>query len=112
MEPLIRYKVAKIILINYLVCRVMAPRGTASSVFTEFESNGWQSVGTACLVGVNAPVAYLAGADSSVHLSEEIQNSAWTLPRAMLVTAISNYITAFIVVGKVALFVSSITSKS
>lgn len=51
----------------------MAPQGTASSVFTEFESNGWPSVGLACLVGLNAPVAYLTGADSSAHLSEELK---------------------------------------
>lgn len=77
----------------------MAPRGTASSVFTEFESNGWPSTGLACLVGLNGPLPYLIGADSSVHLAEELKNAAWRLPRSMLVTAITNYITSFIVVG-------------
>ena len=77
----------------------MAPRGTASSVFTEFESNGWPSTGLACLVGLNGPLPYLLGADSSVHLAEELKNSAWRLPRSMLVTAVTNYITSFIVVG-------------
>ena len=77
----------------------MAPRGSASSVFTEFESNGWPTVGLACLAGLNGPVPYLTGADSSVHLSEELKNAAWTLPRSMVATAISNYITSFIVVG-------------
>ena len=77
----------------------MAPRGTASSVFTEFETNGWRTIGVACLVGLNGPLPYLSGADSSVHLSEELKNSAWTLPRSMLVTAITNYITSFIMVG-------------
>ena len=80
--------------------RVTAPKASASSVFTEFESNGWSSTGLACLIGVNAPVAYLAGADSTVHLSEELRNSAWTLPRSMVITAISNYVTSFVVVGK------------
>ena len=78
----------------------MAPRGTASSVFTEFESNGWPSTGLACLVGLNGPLPYLLGADSSVHLAEELQNAAWRLPRSMLVTAITNYITSFITVGE------------
>ena len=81
------------------MCRIMAPRGTASSVFTEFEGNGWPSVGLACLIGLNGPVAYLSGADSSVHLSEELKNAAWTLPRSMLFAAISNYVTSFIIVG-------------
>ena len=77
----------------------MTPQGTASSIFTEFESNGWPASGLACLVGLNGPVPYLAGADSSVHLAEELKNSAWRLPRSMLVTAITNYITSLIIVG-------------
>ena len=78
----------------------MAPRGSADSVFKEFESNGWPSVGLACMVGLNGPVPYLGGADSTVHLSEELKNSAWTLPRSMVVTALSNYVTSFIIVGE------------
>lgn len=85
--------------IQLTVCRTMAPRATASSVFSEFESNGWPTTGLACLVGLNGPLPYLAGADASVHLAEELKNSAWRLPRSMLVTAISNYITSFVVVG-------------
>lgn len=77
----------------------MAPRATASSVFTEFETNGWSTTGLACLVGLNGPLPYLLGADSSVHLAEELKDSAWGLPRSMLVTAITNYITSFVVVG-------------
>ena len=77
----------------------MAPKSPASSVFTEFETNGWSTVGLACLVGLNGPVPYLSGADSSVHLSEELKNAAWALPRSMVATAVSNYITAFLVVG-------------
>ncbi|KAL2054419.1 hypothetical protein ABVK25_005167 [Lepraria finkii] len=81
-----------------IVLWTMAPRGTASSVFTEFESNGWPTTGLACLVGLNGPLPYLTGADSSVHLAEELKNSAWRLPRSMLLTAITNYITSFIIV--------------
>ena len=77
----------------------MAPKASASSVFTEFETNGWSTVGLACLVGLNGPVPYLSGADSSVHLSEELKNAAWALPRSMIATAVSNYITAFLIVG-------------
>ncbi|KAL8717407.1 MAG: hypothetical protein Q9225_005338 [Loekoesia sp. 1 TL-2023] len=82
-----------------IVLWILAPRGTASSVFTEFESNGWPTVGLACLAGLNGPVPYLTGADSTVHLSEELKNAAWALPRSMVATAISNYITSFVVVG-------------
>ena len=86
-------------LIDLTSPRTKAPRGTASSVFTDFESNGWPSTGLACLVGLNGPIPYLSGADSSVHLAEETKDSAWTLPRSMLITAITNYITSFIIVG-------------
>lgn len=76
----------------------MAPRGSAHEVFTSFESN-WSSVGFACLIGLNAPVAYLTGADSSVHLSEELWNAAYILPRSMIVVALSNYVTSFLIIG-------------
>ena len=77
----------------------MVPWGTASSVFTKFENNGWPTTGLACFVGLEGPLPYLAGADSSVHLAEELKNSAWRLPRSMLLTAILNYITSFVIVG-------------
>ena len=89
----------------------MAPQGTASSVFTEFESNRWPATGLACLVGLNGPIPYLSGADSSVHLAEELKNSAWRLPRSMLVTAITNYITSFVIVGTFSLIVSCSNSR-
>lgn len=77
----------------------MAPKSTASSVFTDFESNGWPTTGLACLIGVNGPLGYLTGADSSVHLAEELENAAWRLPRSMLLTSLINYITSFMIVG-------------
>ena len=96
---------------HFTACRTMAPQGSASSVFTEFESNGWPTTGLACLVGLNGPVPYLTGADSSVHLAEELKNSAWRLPRSMLVTAITNYITAFVIVGMLPNIISYSTLK-
>lgn len=89
--------------IQLTVCRTMAPQATAASVFSEFESNGWPTNGLACLVGLNGPLPYLAGADASVHLAEELKDSAWRLPRSMLVTAISNYITSFVIVGSLSI---------
>ncbi|KAM0794843.1 amino acid/polyamine transporter I [Usnea florida] len=100
--PLIQGIVTSIHILGFfafvIVLWTMAPQGTASSVFTEFESNGWPATALACLVGLNGPIPYLSGADSSVHLAEELKNSAWRLPRSMLVTAITNYITSFIIV--------------
>lgn len=68
----------------------MAPRGD-STVFTTFESNGWPSPGLACLVGLNGAVANIVGADSSVHLAEELENASWVLPWSMMAAAVTNY---------------------
>jgi choline transport protein len=82
-----------------IVLWVMAPRAT-SSVLTTFETNGWGNTGLACLVGINAAVGDLIGADSSVHLSEELREASWVLPRSMVATAIMNYALGFVVVRK------------
>ena len=76
----------------------MAPRGSSTSVFTEFESNGWPSPGVACLAALNGPV-YLSGADSQVHLAEELKDAAFVLPRSMMITAILNYASSFVILG-------------
>lgn len=69
------------------------PRSDAHETFTDFEDlAGWGNVGLACLVGISSPVITLVGADSSCHLSEELKNAAWVLPRAMVATALTNYV--------------------
>ncbi|KAK3670520.1 hypothetical protein LTR78_009624 [Recurvomyces mirabilis] len=80
-----------------VVLWVMAPRSDAS-VLTTFSSNGWSSAGVACLVGISAPIGDLIGADSSVHLSEELKNAAWILPRSMIATALANYVLGFVTI--------------
>ena len=82
-----------------IILWVMAPRSD-SSVLTTFDSNGWSSAGLACLVGIAAPVVTTIGADSSCHLSEELKNASWILPRSMLATALTNYILGFIMLGE------------
>lgn len=36
------------------------------------------------------------GADSQCHLSEELKNAAWVLPRATVATATANYVMGFV----------------
>jgi choline transport protein len=36
------------------------------------------------------------GSDSSVHLSEELREAAWVLPRSMVISAVTNYVLAFL----------------
>jgi len=63
-----------------VVLWVMGPRGD-SSVVTTFSDNGWGSVGLSCLVGILSPIITLIGADSQCHLSEELEDAAYVLPR-------------------------------
>ncbi|PSK55252.1 Choline transport protein [Elsinoe australis] len=81
----------------FVILWVMGPRSSPSHVFTEFQDNaGWGSIGLACLVGISSPVITLVGADSSCHLSEELKNASWVLPRAMIATAFTNYALGFL----------------
>ena len=82
----------------FTVLLAMGPRSSAKYVFTHFEDNaGWGSIGTACFVGVNAPVITLIGSDSAVHLAEELKDASRRLPKAMLGTAGVNYLLGFLI---------------
>ncbi|KAL9094003.1 MAG: hypothetical protein Q9165_003673 [Trypethelium subeluteriae] len=75
---------------------VLGHRSNAKDVFTTFSNNGWGSNGLSCLIGLLSPIATLIGADSSCHLSEEVHNASWVLPRAMVATACANYLAALL----------------
>lgn len=62
---------------------VLAPRNSAKQVFTSFENlGGWPTQGVSFMVGMLTSVYGLLGADSAVHMSEEIRNASIVLPRA------------------------------
>ncbi|KAK3715111.1 hypothetical protein LTR37_007321 [Vermiconidia calcicola] len=70
---------------------VLAPKVSAREVFTTFENFGeWPTIGTACIVGVLASAGAFIGADSAVHLSEEVKNASVTVPRVMFFTVLLN----------------------
>jgi choline transport protein len=48
------------------------------------------------LVGSLSATGSTIGSDSSVHLSEELQEAAWVLPRSMVTSAAVNYTLAFL----------------
>ncbi|KAL8628682.1 hypothetical protein Q9189_005630 [Teloschistes chrysophthalmus] len=54
--------------------------------------------GVASLVGISAAIGDVIGADSSVHLAEELKNASWILPRSMMATAMMNYVLGFITI--------------
>lgn len=75
---------------------IMAPHSAANEVFGNFQDqNGWGSKGVATLVGIIGPATTLLGADSAVHLAEELKDAAYVLPRAMFWAAITNYVLGF-----------------
>ncbi|CAI6083875.1 unnamed protein product [Clonostachys chloroleuca] len=62
----------------------LAPHGD-SSVFTTFLNGGeWPTMGLSFMVGLPASVFSLVGADSAVHMAEEIKNASVVVPRAVL----------------------------
>ena len=80
-----------------VVLWVLGPRSDPKDVFTDFQDNGnWGSIGLSCLVGLTGPVITLIGADSACHLSEELKDAAWVLPRSMVATALVNYALGFV----------------
>ncbi len=69
----------------------LAPRASAADVFGTFANlGGWPTGGLAFMVGLLSPVYTLIGADSAVHMSEEIRDAATVLPRAIMWAAAVN----------------------
>lgn len=97
----------------------MGERSDAKEVFTLFQDNaGWGSIGTACFVGISGPVITVIGADSAAHLAEELKDASRQLPKAMIFTALMNYIVGFVmlvafvfVVGDVQEVLTSVTGQ-
>ncbi|KAF2725431.1 amino acid transporter [Polychaeton citri CBS 116435] len=79
-----------------VVLWVMAPRSDASVLTTFSNSNGWSSDGFATLIGISGAIVAIIGADSSVHLSEELREASLILPRSMIANALTSYILGFI----------------
>ncbi|KAI5362562.1 Putative amino acid/polyamine transporter I [Septoria linicola] len=63
---------------------ILSPRSTAEFAWTTFQDPGWNSAGLSALIGMQACVVPLLGADASVHMSEELKDAAYTLPRSMM----------------------------
>ncbi|GAB7365931.1 hypothetical protein MBLNU230_g7259t1 [Neophaeotheca triangularis] len=70
---------------------VLAPKASATQVFTEFSNNGgWNSIGTACFVGTVSATASFAGSDAAVHLAEECKDASRAVPRMIMGTVLFN----------------------
>ncbi|KAI0015393.1 putative choline transport protein [Xylariomycetidae sp. FL0641] len=69
----------------------LSPHGSASDVFFRTLNEGnWSTQGLSFCVGFIGNVATFVGADAAVHMSEEIENAALNVPRAIFTTVILN----------------------
>lgn len=74
----------------------LAPHGTAGDVFkTVLNEGNWRTQGLSYCVGFIGNVATFVGADAAVHMSEEIENAAVNVPRAIFTTMVLNGSTGF-----------------
>ena len=68
-----------------VVLGIMAPKNTASFVFTEVSnSSGWSNGGVSWLVGLLSSVYPLLGYDAACHLAEEMPHASRNVPLAMV----------------------------
>lgn len=75
---------------------VLSPIAPAEQVFTGFRNDGgWDSYGTATLVGLAGSLPAVVGFDCVVHMSEEVQDASLTMPRALNASYFFNAIFAF-----------------
>jgi choline transport protein len=72
------------------------PRQSAENTLTFFaDDNDWGNMGLATLVAVVGPFTTYLGGDSAVHLSEELKDASYILPRAMISASVINYVLGF-----------------
>lgn len=80
---------------------VLAPRSDAETVFTKFNNDGgWNSDGTAFLVGLSGLIPSMAGFDCACHMAEEIKDASITLPRSIISGVVINGVMGFIMVSR------------
>ncbi|KAI1390834.1 amino acid transporter [Hypoxylon trugodes] len=69
----------------------LSPHSSAEDVFFRSLNEGnWPTQGLSYCVGFIGNVATFVGADAAVHMSEEIENAALNVPRAIFTTVILN----------------------
>ncbi|KAK3632993.1 hypothetical protein LTR56_016041 [Elasticomyces elasticus] len=71
---------------------VNSPRASHKQVWTGFENQGgWSSMGLSVLVGQVAGIStQCGGIDTAAHMSEEIKDAAYSVPRVMIAVYVIN----------------------
>ncbi|KKY18075.1 putative amino acid transporter [Phaeomoniella chlamydospora] len=81
-----------------IVFGVMAPKHSASYVFTEFSNTSGWTDGVSWLVGLLSTVYPFLGYDAACHLSEELPDPARNVPLAMVGSVVINGIMGLVYV--------------
>lgn len=80
-----------------VVLWTLSPRNNAQDAFLGFSNNGgYASDGVSFLVGLLPLTLCLLGFDSQVHMSEEVQHSAKSIPRSIMFSTCVNAFLGFI----------------
>ncbi|KAF7508647.1 hypothetical protein GJ744_009039 [Endocarpon pusillum] len=78
---------------------VLAPRNNTKAVFTEFTNNGgWSTKGVSFMMILTPLVLSILGFDSVVHMSEEVDNAATTIPTSIMWSTILNSVLTIIAI--------------
>ena len=84
-------------LIITIVLLAMSNKASSGFVWTKFVNNsGWSNNGISFCIGLLLPAFSISGADGCVHMSEEVRNASWNIPRAFVYTLLINGIMAFV----------------
>ncbi|KAL8823379.1 MAG: hypothetical protein Q9191_005907 [Dirinaria sp. TL-2023a] len=74
----------------------LAPHQSTAEVFATFSNGGeWQTQGLSFMIGILGMLWTFSGADSAIHMSEEIENAPLVVPRSILTTYVLNGILGF-----------------
>ena len=75
----------------------MSPKNSAHEVFLEVVNNsGWGSIGGACPINQVSVLYCILGSDTAVHISEEVEDASWVVPRCMWWSYLLNGLLALI----------------
>ncbi|KAI9650471.1 hypothetical protein NHQ30_000487 [Ciborinia camelliae] len=73
----------------------LGPHGNAKEIFTTFVNTGWESQSLSFFIGLNGNIAAFTGADSAIHMSEEVKHASLNVPRSMLLSVFMNGLLGF-----------------
>lgn len=74
----------------------LAPQHSAQFVFTDFENlGGWSSNGMAWCVGLLTCAFPFTGYDGACHMSEEIEDAEYIVPKALVTSVVLNGVLGF-----------------